>query len=108
MTAFDQIFDAVTDAGYTMRHDTVDDVHRIYAPAKPTGETLGWLPDGFSEMPEMLVGMVIVRQGVVRYAEMLGKIYPWWTKEPEAAERVGSATYEMTDQLIRWIWGNPA
>ena len=100
MTAFEQIQDAIIDSGYTMRHDLVDGVHRIYAPAKPTGETLGWLPDGFSEMPEMLVGMVIVRQGVVRYAEMLGKIYPWWTPD--------SVTRESTDQMVRRISENPA
>lgn len=97
MTAFDRIVDAVTDAGYTIRHDTADDVHRIYQP-DPI----------YRDGADKLVGMVIVREGAVRYAELLGKIYPWWTTHAVEAERVGSATYETTDQLIRWIWGNPA
>jgi hypothetical protein len=62
-----RILEAARAAGYEVRHHTADDVEKIYVKGANPFE------------PLRLVGMVIVRQGRVRYAEMHGRLFPWWT-----------------------------
>lgn len=73
MSAAARILETARAAGYEVKHSEVDDVHRLYVPAPGP-----WVP------PTRLVGMVIIREGRVVYAELRGRLFAWWPDSIDA------------------------
>jgi hypothetical protein len=92
----DQLIGEIAAAGYEVRHHTLDDVHRVYLRG----------PNPFA--PIRLVGMVIVRDRRVRYAEMLGVIFPWWGATDESPDERAVVVDKSLELLRDLLEANPA
>ena len=71
----EQTLDAIRSAGFLVILDPTDRVHRIRWPRELT-----------STAGPVLVGMVIIRDGCIRYAEFRGDVFAWWGNDDRSAK----------------------
>jgi hypothetical protein len=81
------------EAGYQVRFDPTDKVHRIYV-----------VVGHGTRAHQVLVGLVVIRncptdmEPRVVYAEMMGRLYPWWGHDRNSTEYLQSAS-ALVDQI---------
>lgn len=82
------------EAGYAVRFEPLDRVHRI------------WTPSGVGGWQGVLVGLVVIRtcpsdlEPRIMYAEFAGTVFPWWGANRHSTE-YGQSLAALVDLIGR-------
>lgn len=84
-----EVLDAIRTAGYLTVLDLEDHVYRIREPQGMDGGT------------PRLVGLLVVRQHRIRYAEFRGQVFAWWGVAENSPEHRDSL-WLLLDAISAW------